>query len=57
MNFIGDFEKSDKNYFLFLKDLKPINAAMNVKMVIPPSTGTQGGGQHSGDGGPGCENN
>tara|TARA_B100000768_G_C11281383_1_gene378848 strand:- start:2806 stop:2979 length:174 start_codon:yes stop_codon:yes gene_type:complete len=26
-----------------------------VNKLIPPSIGTQGGGQHPGDGGPGCE--
>tara|TARA_B110000483_G_scaffold241783_1_gene325706 strand:+ start:1959 stop:2225 length:267 start_codon:yes stop_codon:yes gene_type:complete len=40
---------------LLLRDLYPINAAINVNTLIPPSIGTQGGGQHPGDGGPGCE--
>ena len=37
------------------RNLYPISMLINVKILIPPSTGTQGGGQHAGGGGPGWE--
>jgi len=45
---------------LFLeRNLYPNRMLMNVNILIPPSTGTQGGGQHGGaapppGNGPGC---
>ncbi len=41
-------------YLIFDKFLKPKKAAINIKIVIPPSMGTHGGGQQLFNGPPGA---